>query len=131
MVGVEPAGADDAARSLRAGHIIPSTDPRTIADGLRSSLGERPFGEIRRSVDDIVTVPEEAIVAAMRRLWEVLKIVVEPSGAVPYAALVAPGDGAAGDGGAGIAALRGTKIGIVLSGGNVDLERLPWCATKD
>ena len=117
VVGVEPAGADDAARSFRAGHIIPSCEPRTIADGLRSSLGERPFAEILRRVDDIVTVPEEAIVAAMRRLWEVLKVVVEPSGAVPYAALAAPG-----------AALGGRKIGIVLSGGNVDLERLPWCA---
>jgi threonine dehydratase len=116
VVGVEPAGADDAARSFRAGYIIRSTDPRTIADGLRSSLGERPFAEIRHRVDDIVTVSEEAIVAAMRRLWEVLKIVVEPSGAVPYAALVAPGT-----------PLRGRKIGIVLSGGNVDLERLPWC----
>ena len=116
VVGVEPAGADDAARSFRAGHIIPSCEPRTIADGLRSSLGERPFAEILRRVDDIVTVPEEAIVAAMRRLWEVLKVVVEPSGAVPYAAFAAPGT-----------PLGGRKIGIVLSGGNVDLERLPWC----
>ena len=115
VVGVEPAGADDAARSFRAGHIIPSTDPRTIADGLRSSLGERPFAEIRRRVDDIVTVPEQAIIAAMRRLWEVLKIVVEPSGAVPYAALLEPAT-----------PWRGSKIGIVLSGGNVDLEHLPW-----
>jgi len=115
VVGVEPAGADDAARSFRTGHIIPSTDPQTIADGLRSSLGERPFAEIRRRVDDIVTVSDEAIVAAMRRLWEVLKIVVEPSGAVPYAALLG-----------GAASLRGTRIGIVLSGGNVDLDRLPW-----
>jgi threonine dehydratase len=115
VVGVEPAGADDAARSFRAGHIIPSTDPRTIADGLRSSLGERPFAEIRRRVDDIVTVPEQAIVAAMRRLWEVLKIVVEPSGAVPYAALVDSDT-----------RWRGSRIGIVLTGGNVDLERLPW-----
>lgn len=115
VVGVEPAGADDASRSFRAGHIIPSTNPRTIADGLRSSLGERPFAEIRSYVDDIVTVSEEAILAAMRALWEILKIVVEPSGAVPYAALLEPS-----------AAPRGARIGIVLSGGNVDLERLPW-----
>jgi threonine dehydratase len=118
VVGVEPAGADDAARSFRAGHIIPSVDPRTIADGLRSSLGERPFAEIRRRVDDIVTVPDEAIVTAMRRLWEVLKIVVEPSGAVPYAALLAPG-----------ALPRATRIGVILSGGNVDLDQLPWTAS--
>jgi threonine dehydratase len=115
VVGVEPAGADDAARSFRAGHIIPSTSPSTIADGLRSSLGERTFAEIRAHVDDIVTVPEEAIVAAMRRLWEVLKIVVEPSGAVPYAALLEPH-----------ALPHGARIGLVLSGGNVDLDRLPW-----
>ena len=115
VIGVEPAGADDAARSFRAGRIFPSVDPHTIADGLRSSLGERPFAEIRRRVDDIVTVPDEAIVAGMRRLWEVLKIVVEPSGAVPYAALLARR-----------AELRGRRIGIVLSGGNVDLDHLPW-----
>jgi threonine dehydratase len=117
VVGVEPAGADDASRSFRAGHLIASTNPSTIADGLRSSLGERPFVEIRSHVDDIVTVSEEAIIAAMRRLWEILKIVVEPSGAVPYAALLEPR-----------ASTRGERIGIVLSGGNVDLERLPWSA---
>jgi threonine dehydratase len=116
VIGVEPAGADDAARSLRAGHIVPCAKPETIADGLRSgSLGERPFAVIRRLVDDIVTVPEQAIVAAMRELWEVLKIVVEPSGAVPYAALLDAH-----------AQLRGQRIGLIISGGNVDLERLPW-----
>ena len=115
VLGVEPAGADDAARSLRAGRILPSVKPDTIADGLRSSLGERPFAEIRRLVDDILTVPDEAIVRAMRELWEVMKIIVEPSGAVPYAALAAhPG------------ALRGRRVGLILSGGNLDLERLPW-----
>jgi threonine dehydratase len=115
VIGVEPAGADDAARSLRAGRIFPSVNPHTIADALRSALGERPFAEIRRRVDDIVTVPDEVIVAGMRQLWEVLKIVVEPSGAVPYAALLARR-----------AELHGRRIGIVLSGGNVDLDQLPW-----
>ncbi|HYM27716.1 MAG TPA: pyridoxal-phosphate dependent enzyme [Steroidobacteraceae bacterium] len=115
VIGVEPAGADDAARSFRAGTILPSVDPHTIADGLRSSLGVRPFAEIRRWVDDIVTVPEEAIVRAMRTLWEVLKTVVEPSGAVPYAALLEPHP-----------QLLGKRVGIVLSGGNLDLDRLPW-----
>jgi len=115
VIGVEPAGADDAARSLRAGEILPSIHPDTIADGLRSSLGVRPFAEIRRLVDDIVTVPEAAIVRAMRTLWEVLKTVVEPSGAVPYAALLDPP-----------AALRGRRVGVILSGGNLDLDRLPW-----
>ena len=115
VIGVEPAGADDAARSFRAGRILPSLRPDTIADGLRGTLGERPFAEIRRRVDDITTVSDESIVSAMRQLWEVMKIIVEPSGAVPYAALL--GDRPE---------LRGLRIGVVLSGGNLDLERLPW-----
>jgi threonine dehydratase len=115
VIGVEPAGADDAARSLRAGRIIPSVNPDTIADGLRSSLGERPFAVIRRLADDIITVTDGAIVRAMRTLWEVMKIIVEPSGAVPYAALLEPSRPP-----------RAARIGLILSGGNVDLERLPW-----
>jgi threonine dehydratase len=115
VIGVEPAGADDAARSLRAGRIVPNESPNTIADGLRATVGERPFAEIRRLVDEIITVTDAAIVRAMRQMWEVLKIVVEPSAAVPYAALLdAP------------AALRGRRIGIIVSGGNLDLDQLPW-----
>ena len=115
VIGVEPAGADDAARSLHAGRIVPVEHPNTIADGLRATIGERPFAEIRRLVEDIITVTDEAIVRAMRQLWEVMKIVVEPSGAVPYAALLdAP------------PALRGRRIGIIVSGGNLDLDHLPW-----
>ena len=115
VIGVEPAGADDAARSLRAGRIVPNENPSTIADGLRATVGERPFAVIRRLVDEIVTVPDDAIVRAMRQLWEVLKIVVEPSAAVPYAALLdAP------------AALRSRRIGLIVSGGNLDLDHLPW-----
>jgi threonine dehydratase len=115
VIGVEPAGADDAARSLKAGHIIPMLEPRTIADGLKTSLGQRPFAEIMRLVDDIVTVREESIVQAMRQIWEVMKLIVEPSGAVSYAAIVE----------SRIAPTR-AKIGIILSGGNLDLNRLPW-----
>jgi threonine dehydratase len=115
VVGVEPAGADDASRSLRAGHIIPMLDPRTIADGLKTSLGEKPFAEIVRLVDDIVTVREESIVQAMRQILEVMKLLVEPSGAVSYAAIVE-----------GRVAASGANIGIILSGGNLDLNRLPW-----
>jgi threonine dehydratase len=115
VLGVEPAGADDAARSLHAGTLQPSVHPQTIADGLRGALAPRTFAEIRRRVEDILTVSEEAIVAAMRELWEVLKIIVEPSGAVPYAAVRgAP------------AALQGQRVGIVLSGANLDLDHLPW-----
>jgi threonine dehydratase len=115
VVGVEPAGADDAARSLRAGRIVTDGKPNTIADGLRGLLGVHPFAVIRTHVADIVTVSDEAIVGAMRRLWEVLKIVVEPSGAVPYAAVAA-----------GAVEVRGQRVGLILSGGNLDLDALPW-----
>jgi threonine dehydratase len=116
VFGVEPAGADDAARSLAAGHIIPSVSPETIADGLRSSLGEHPFEQIQRHVEGIVTVSEQEIINAMRTIWEVLKIIVEPSGAVAYAALV---DGQ-------FKQVAGRRVGIVLTGGNLDLDTLPW-----
>jgi len=88
VIGAEPAGADDAYRSFKAGHIIPSVNPKTIADGLRSSLGKLPFAEIQRHVDVIVTASEESIVRAMRTIWEVMKIIVEPSAAVAYAVLL-------------------------------------------
>jgi threonine dehydratase len=116
VIGVEPAGADDAQRSLRAGHIVPCAHPDTIADGLRAArVGEHPFRVIRARVDDILTVPDSGIIAAMQELWAVLKIVVEPSAAVPYAALRGAHP-----------QLRGARIGVILSGGNVDLGKLPW-----
>ncbi|MSU51822.1 MAG: pyridoxal-phosphate dependent enzyme [Opitutaceae bacterium] len=114
VIGVEPAQADDAAQSFRAGRIV-AVPSNTIADGLRATLGERNFPLIRAHVDDIVTVSEQSIVSAMQRLWEVLKIVVEPSGAVPYAAILD-----------GKLALSGCRAGIILTGGNVDLASLPW-----
>jgi threonine dehydratase len=117
VIGVEPAGADDAARSFRARRIEPLGEPLTIADGLRTSLGEKPFAEILRHVDDIVTVSEASIVNAMRTIWEVLKIIVEPSAAVAYAAVVEN-------------ALhllpRDAQVALLLTGGNLDLDRLPW-----
>ncbi|HYM43833.1 MAG TPA: pyridoxal-phosphate dependent enzyme [Steroidobacteraceae bacterium] len=115
IVGVEPQGADDAARSLRAGRIVAVEHPATIADGLRATIGALPFAEIRRCVDDIVTVPDAAIVSAMRRLFEVMKIVVEPSGAAAYAAVTAAR-----------VKLDGARVGVVVSGGNLDLDSLPW-----
>jgi len=120
VIGVEPAGADDAARSLHAGRIVPVERPNTIADGLRATIGQHPFAEIRRLVEDIITVTDEAIVRAMRQLWEVMKIVVEPSGAVPYAALLDTPP-----------ALRGRRIGIIISGGNLDLDHLPWSSPSN
>jgi threonine dehydratase len=115
VVGAEPAGADDAARSFKAGTILPSVNPRSVADGLLSPLGELGFAEIQRYVDEILTVSDEEIVAAMRSIWDVMKIIVEPSGAVGYAAA------------AKVAPLRrGLRIGVVLTGGNLDLDQLPW-----
>lgn len=115
VIGVEPVGADDAQRSFRSGQLIPVDKPRTIADGLMTSLGDNTFAEIRRHVDDIVTVSEESIVQAMRTLWEVLKLVVEPSGAVAYAAVID-----------GKLDVRTQRVGLVLTGGNLDLDVLPW-----
>ncbi len=115
VVGAEPAAADDAFRSLEQGRIVPSVDPRTIADGLLTSLGTLTFAIIREHVAGIVTVSEAAIVAAMRHVWERMKILVEPSSAVPLGALIE-----------GKLAAAGLRVGIILSGGNVDLEHLPW-----
>ena len=115
LIAAEPAGADDAYRSLRAGRLIPQPAPRTIADGLLTSLSDRTFRLVRAQVSDIVTVSEEAIVSAMRHIWERMKIVVEPSAAVPLAALLEEK-----------IPTRGKRIGIILSGGNADLDHLPW-----
>ncbi|MBM3853760.1 MAG: pyridoxal-phosphate dependent enzyme [Verrucomicrobia bacterium] len=115
VVGTEPAGADDAARSFRARQRIPLVKPDTIADGLRTSIGEPNFAIARQLVDDIVTVSEAGIVAAMHMIWDAVKIVIEPSAAVPYAAIMEHRLDAA-----------GRRVGIILSGGNVDLDNLPW-----
>lgn len=115
VIAVEPANADDAYRSFYSGKIIPSVNPDTIADGLLTSLGTLTFAIILGKVDDIVTVKESSIIEAMRMIWERMKIVVEPSGAVPLAALVEKKID-----------FPGKRIGIILSGGNVDLNRLPF-----
>jgi threonine dehydratase len=117
IVAAEPAGADDAYRSFKAGRLIPQTDPRTIADGLRTSLAPRTFAVIQELVTDIVTVSEDAIISAMRRVWERMKIVIEPSAAVPVAALIESK-----------LDVKGKRVGIILSGGNADLDNLPWIA---
>ena len=115
VVGAEPERADDAYRSFQAGKIIPADNPDTIADGLRTSLGDLTFPIIKREVKEIVTVTEEGIVKAMRHIWERMKIIVEPSAAVPLGALLTRR-----------IVLPGKRVGIILSGGNVDLEKLPW-----
>ena len=115
VIAAEPRGADDAYRSFRAGRIIPSVNPQTIADGLLTSLGDKTFAIIRDCVDDIVTVEEADIIRAMRLIWERMKIVVEPSAAVPLGALL----GRSLD-------VQGKRVAVILSGGNVDLARLPF-----
>jgi threonine dehydratase len=115
VYGAEPAGADDAWRSLQSGRIVPQTDPRTIADGLRSSLGVKTFAVLSTLVDAIGTTSEEAIAQAMRLTWDKLKLIIEPSSAVPLAALLERK-----------LPVAGLRVGIVISGGNVDLDRLPW-----
>jgi threonine dehydratase len=115
VIAAEPAGADDAFRSFHEKKIIPSVNPKTIADGLLTSLGERNFAIIMKNVDDIVTVSEEKIVEAMRMIWERMKIIIEPSSAVPLAAILE-----------GKLDIQNKKVGIILSGGNLDLGRLPF-----
>lgn len=115
VIAAEPAAADDAYRSFQAGHIVPANNPVTIADGLRTSLGDLTFAIIQRHVAQIVTVSEASIGRAMRYIWERMKIIIEPSAAVPIAALLEHQLDVA-----------GKRIGVILSGGNVDFERLPW-----
>lgn len=115
MIGAEPAGADDAARSFAAGRLIPLTHADTIADGLRASLSADTFTHIQARVDEVAVVSESAIIEAMRALWEALKVIVEPSAAVAYAAVRERR-----------VDVRGLTVAIVLTGGNVDLDRLPW-----
>jgi len=115
VIAAEPAGADDAYQSFRSGKLVLQTNPQTIADGLRTSLSPLTFGIIRDRVSDIVRVSEEEIVETMHLVWERMKIVIEPSSAVPVAAILA-----------GRVAKAGSRVGIILSGGNVDLSNLPW-----
>jgi threonine dehydratase len=115
VIGCEPEQADDAQRSFVAGERIQIASPDTIADGLRAMVGVRDFAVISELVDDIVTVSEADIVTAMRLVWERLKIVIEPSAAVPVAALMS-----------GAVRAQGCRVGVILTGGNVDLDSLPW-----
>jgi threonine dehydratase len=115
VIAVEPENADDAAQSFRAGRRLVTEKKFTIADGLRTNIGEPNFAIVQRYVDDIVTVSEEAIASAMRTIWETMKIVIEPSAAVPYAAIQESKID-----------VGGKSVGIILTGGNVDLDSLPW-----
>ncbi len=115
VFGAEPRNVDDAWQSLKSGRIMPATGKASIADGLLTALGKLTFPIIREHVTGIITVSEESIVEAMRLMWERLKLIVEPSSAVAVAALLARPD-----------EFQGRRVGIILSGGNVDLDKLPW-----
>jgi threonine dehydratase len=115
IIGAEPANAGDAYESLREGKIIPQTNPDTIADGLRTSLGPVTFPIIQQFVSEIILVSEEEIISAMRVIWERMKIIAEPSSAVTLAAILKNKD-----------QFAGKKVGAVISGGNVDLNKLPF-----
>jgi threonine dehydratase len=115
IIGCEPFGADDAFRSLECGKIIPSVNPQTIADGLRTSLGDKTFPILKELLHKIIRVEEEEIVEAMHLIWERMKIIIEPSSAVAFAAVLKEKD-----------LFAGSRTGIILSGGNVDLGHLPF-----
>jgi threonine dehydratase/serine racemase len=119
LFGAEPAGADDAFRSLKAGRLIPQTEPRTIADGLLTSLGELTWPILRDHLEEIITVTDKEIIAAMRLAWERAKFLIEPSAAAPLAAVLRE-----------FASQRNlARIGVILSGGNANLDQLPWGKT--
>ncbi len=119
VVGVEPEQADDARRSLAAGKLVRLSNPQTIADGLRASLSERTLAILRERVEAIAVVSEPEIVAAMRMVWERMKLVIEPSAAVAVAAALHRRLGA-----------ENRRVGIILSGGNVDLDALPFAQPR-
>jgi threonine dehydratase len=117
VIATEPAGADDAAQSFHQHRLVYQETKETIADGLRTNLGAPNFAMVQRYVDNVVTVTDAGIVAAMRAIWETMKIVVEPSGAVGYAAIIE-----------GKIDCRSKRVAVILTGGNVDLDALPWMA---
>jgi len=115
IYGTEPADAGDAAAGFRAGYMMPPPSTHTIADGLRSGVSPRTFGALTAHLTDIATCSEASIVRAMRLMWEHLRLVVEPSSAVPLACMLE-----------GTLRLDGSRAGVIVTGGNVDLDRLPW-----
>ena len=114
-IGAEPFGADDAYLSLKTGKIQPSINPKTIADGLKTQLGDQNFPIIRKLVSKIIRVEEKEIIEAMKFIWERMKIVIEPSSAVAVAAIFRNSS-----------EFKNRKVGVIISGGNVDLSNLPF-----
>ena len=117
LFGAEPKGADDAYQSLKKGKLIPQNNPKTICDGLLTSMGENTWKILKNHLEDIITVSDEEVVTAMKLIWERMKIIIEPSCATPLAAVLTPK----------FRELENIKtIGIILTGGNVDLAKLPF-----
>ena len=117
LFGAEPKGADDAYQSLKKGKLIPQNNPKTICDGLLTSMGENTWNILKDHLEDIITVSDEEIVTAMKLIWERMKIIIEPSCATPLAAVLTPE----------FRELENIEtIGIILTGGNVDLSKLPF-----
>ena len=117
LFGAEPKGADDAYRSFKEGKLLPQENPNTICDGLLTSMGENTWNILKDHLEDIITVDDEEVVTAMRLVWERMKIIIEPSCATPLAAVLTPE----------FKKLENIEtIGIILTGGNVDLSKLPF-----
>ena len=115
IYAAEPLNADDAARSLKAGHIIADDSPNTIADGLKVPLKDLTWHFVSNHVTDILTATEEEIIDAMKLTWQRMKIVIEPSCAVPLATIIKNPE-----------IFKGKRVGVIITGGNVDLDKLPW-----
>jgi threonine dehydratase len=115
VIAGEPKNADDACRSFYAGYLIPSDNPKTIADGLKTSLSDLTFSIIQKNVDEILTASEDSIKYAMKIVWQRMKIIIEPSSAVPLAAISENQE-----------IFTGKKVGIIISGGNLDFDSLPF-----
>lgn len=115
VIGAEPINANDAWKSFTTGTLTPSVNPLTIADGLLTSLSELTFSIIRKNVDDIFTVSEESIISSMKLVWERMKIIIEPSSATVFAAVMENRQ-----------FFSGKRVGLIISGGNVDLKKLPF-----
>ena len=121
--GAEPMGANDAALSLKGGRLIPQSDPQTICDGLHAGLGTLNWSILREHLTHIITPNDQEVVEAMRLIWSRLKLIVEPSAAIGLAALLCSPNSLKRS---QPSAERPLRVGVVLSGGNVDLDRLPW-----
>ncbi len=115
VIGAEPRGADDTFRSIRDGKIYPSVNPKTICDGLLTNLSEKTFSILKNNVNEVLTAEEDSIINAKRMIWERMKIIVEPSSAVTLAVIMENKE-----------RFSGKKVALILSGGNVDLTKLPW-----